>query len=314
MPEERIWERHRGQVLDSVGGYDVVDCRECGFKHVVPIPTPADLDEAYRGDYYSKEKPLYLERAREDLEWWETVYDDRYTTMEGLLPPDRRSLVEIGSGPGFFLAHGQRRGWSVLGVEPSRQAAQHSRDMGLDVVEEFLDDSTVEGLGTFDAIHASEVLEHIPDPREMVHLFGRLLAPGGVVCVCVPNDYNPFQTVLRDARGFSPWWVAPPHHINYFDPGSLRGLLEDAGFDVVLTESTFPIDIFLLMGDDYIGNDEVGRAAHSRRKSFESALVEGDRNDLKRDLYRALAGIGIGREVVVYAVKRATSAETPGDS
>jgi SAM-dependent methyltransferase len=309
MTESKTWQDHSGAVLDSVDGFDVIECERCGFKHIVPIPTPEELDEAYRGDYYSKEKPLYLERARVDLDWWETVYADRYDTLESLLGPDRRELVEIGSGPGFFLAHGKKRGWSTLGVEPSRQAAQHSRDMGLEIVEEFLDDKSVAGLGTFDALHASEVLEHVPDPHAMVRSINRLLRPGGVACVCVPNEYNPFQGVLREVRGFEPWWVAPPHHINYFDVASISALLKGAGFDVAIRESTFPIDSFLLMGENYIGDDALGRQCHLRRKTFEQALVAGGRNDLKRALFRAFADLGVGREIVVYGVKKKSNSE-----
>ena len=31
------------------------------------------------------------------------------------------------------------------------------------------------------------------------------------------NEYNPFQIALRDNCGYEPWWLSPPHHINYFN-------------------------------------------------------------------------------------------------
>jgi SAM-dependent methyltransferase len=199
--------------------------------------------------------------------------------------------------------HGNRRGWQTLGFEPSRQAAEYSRSLGLEVVEDFLTPETARQLGTFDAIHASEVFEHLPNPKEMAGHLRDLLAPGGVLCLCVPNDYSPIQATLRNACGYSPWWVAPPHHVNYFDGDSLEKLLTAAGLDVVLREATFPIDLFLLMGENYVGDDELGRRCHARRKTLELNLVAGGRNDLKRRLYRALAEFGIGREVIMYAVK-----------
>jgi len=301
MSEQVNWEGHAGGLVDTAGEYRVIECETCGFKHIVPIPTPDELDEAYRGDYYSKEKPLYLNRTQEDLDWWETVYSDRYDALEDLLAPDRRRLLEVGSGPGYFLAHGARRGWDVIGVEPSRQAAEHSRKMGLNVVEEFLTEDLRDQLGRFDAIHASQVFEHLPDPRGMLALVRRMLEPGGVLCLSVPNDYNPLQTVLRQTRGFTPWWVAPPHHVNYFDFTSFSRLLESEGYAIVGTESTFPMEMFLLMGDNYVGDDEMGRECHRRRKMLELSLAEGGCNELKRDIFRALAALGIGREVVVYA-------------
>jgi 2-polyprenyl-3-methyl-5-hydroxy-6-metoxy-1,4-benzoquinol methylase len=107
-------------------------------------------------------------------------------------------------------------------------------------------------------VHMSEVLEHIPDPRGILQIARSLLAPEGLICVVAPNGYNPFQYALRTACGYQPWWVAPPHHINYFDFDSLSQLLLNGGFEVVLKEAIFTIDMFLLMGDNYIGKDALG--------------------------------------------------------
>jgi len=304
MTEMREWQSHKGVVLDSVKGFDVIECETCGFKHIVPIPTPEELQAVYRQEYYSVEKPLYLERVREDLDWWNLVYSERYDTFEELLRPYRRRILDVGSGPGFFLQHGKERGWQTLGIEPSTQAAAHSRELGLEIVEDFLTEETVDELGTVDVVHMSEVLEHIPDPRGMLKIVKDLLAPGGLICVVVPNDYNPFQYALREVCGYEPWWVAPPHHINYFDFNSLSQLFENCGFKVVLSEATFPIDMFLLMGDNYVGNDALGRQCHAKRKAFEQNLTAAGLSVMKRQLYQAFAAIGIGREVTVFAEKQ----------
>lgn len=300
----REWKDHRGEILDSVKGFDVIECQTCSFKHIVPIPTPAEMDKAYRQEYYSVEKPLYLERYQEDLDWWNLVYSERYDTFEKFLPSHRRRILDVGSGPGFFLLYGKQRAWQVLGIEPSIQAASHSRELGLKIIEDFLTEETARQLGTFDVVHMSEVLEHIPDPRGMMRLARNLLAPGGLLCVVVPNDYNPFQYALRKACGYEPWWVAPPHHINYFDFYSLSGLFKKTGFKVILQEATFPIDMFLLMEDNYVGNDDLGRQCHAKRKNFERNLVKAGYGDFKRKLYHSIAGIGLGRELVIVGRRR----------
>jgi SAM-dependent methyltransferase len=220
--------------------------------------------------------------------------------LESHLPASARRILDVGSGPGFFLKCGTERGWTAVGVEPSRQAAAHARSLGLEIVEEFLSESNVDSLGQFDVVHMHEVLEHIGDPRQMLGLAHRLLKPGGILCVIVPNDYNPFMDALRKG-GFEPWWVAPPHHVNYFDVASLRDFVASVGFAPVHVTSTFPIEMFLLMGDNYIGDDEVGRRAHKRRMAMEHALAGGGGAKLKSDWYAAMAKLGLGREAVVYA-------------
>ncbi|MFB3917620.1 MAG: class I SAM-dependent methyltransferase [Terriglobales bacterium] len=302
--QRREWNDHSGALLDSVKGFDLIACEVCRFKHIVPIPSESELEAEYRHEYYRREKPLYLERTREDLEWWELVYGERYDTFEAMLPPSRRRILDIGSGPGFFLAHGKRRGWQTVGIEPSSQATAHSRALELEVHEEFLSQDTAARLGSFDVVHMSEVLEHIPDPQRFLQLVASMLGPGGVICVAVPNDYNPLQAALREACGYSPWWVAPPHHINYFDFESLADLLRHTGFSVVAREATFPIELFLLMGDNYVGNDSLGRQCHARRKRFELNLAAAGMTSLKRKLFQSLADLGIGREALLVGVRQ----------
>jgi len=297
------WKNHYGQVLDTKNGFDVIECESCGFKHIIPIPTKEELKNIYRNKYYTKEKPLYLERACQDLEWWNLTYSDRYDTFEENLSNNRRSILDIGSGPGFFLLYGKKRGWNVLGVEPSKQAAEHAKSLGLKIIEEFMDHSLASKLDKFDVVHMSEVLEHIPDPIDTLKIAYDLLKPNGLLCVSVPNDYNPFQQILREVYEYKSWWVAPPHHINYFDFESLEKLLEKIGFKIILKEATFPIDIFLLMGDNYVGNDVLGRKCHKKREQFELSLNKGKYNDLKRRLYRCFAEMGIGREILIIGKK-----------
>jgi SAM-dependent methyltransferase len=303
MTKQIAWQDHVGEALDDANGFTVIECDGCRFKHIVPIPTPAELEHVYGHEYYATEKPLYIQRHLEDREWLDLVYAERYVAFERLLGARRRRLLDVGSGPGLFLKHGVARGgWEVRGIEPASQAVAHSRGIGLDVTQGFLDVGTAASLGTFDVVHMNEVLEHLPDPRAMLGLVHGLLDPGGLVALMVPNDYSPFQAALRDACGMPPWWVAPPHHVNYFDVDSIQRLLAER-FEVVAVETSFPIDLFLLMGDNYVGNDQLGRACHAKRKQFELALARADKSALRQEMYRRLAGLGIGRDVFVIARK-----------
>jgi SAM-dependent methyltransferase len=297
------WKEHKGVMLDSVEGFEVIDCSTCGFKHIIPIPTAEEIENAYRQRYYSTEKPLYFEHTKEDLDWWNLVYGERYDLFEKLLPSESRRILDVGSGPGFFLLHGKQRSWQTMGIEPSKQAVAYSRKLGLEIVEDFLTEQVAEKLGVFDVIYMSNVLEHIPNPKEMLILAAGMISSDGLLYIDVPNDYNPFQYVLRTGCGYRPWWVSPPHHINYFDFDSLERLFTSCGFDVVSRHTTFPIDIFLLMGDNYVGNDALGRQCHSKRKVLEFNLAKAGMGDLKRKLYKAFASLGIGREAQIIGRK-----------
>jgi len=300
----KIWKGHFGNLLTSKNGFDVINCEQCRFNHIIPIPTEAELEKIYKDEYYTSEKPLYIERMQEDKDWWELVYNDRYDTFESYLNENRRKILDVGSGPGYFLNYGRKRGWDVTGIAPSKQAFEFStKELGLSVLNTYLKDSTKDKIGRYDVIHMSEVLEHIPDPIGLLKTAYEKLNSGGLICIVVPNDYNPFQLSLEISNGFEPWWVAPPHHINYFNFESLSGLMEANGFEIVLKEATFPIDMFLLMGKNYVGNDEIGRECHHYRKTFELNLAKANSNYLKREIYCSLAKMNVGREIILIGKK-----------
>ena len=92
-------------------------------------------------------------------------------------------------------------------------------------------------------------------------------------------------------------------HLNYFDYESLSGLLARRGLHEIDRLASFPIEMFLLMGEDYVGNSEVGSECHGRRMRFERSLIEtGQRGELMQ-IYRALARAGVGRTCGILARK-----------
>lgn len=295
------WQGHSGPVLATVAGYDVIACTQCGFRHVTPLPTAEDMAAAYRDTYYTDEKPAYLSEAEADQRWAALLQADRLTLFEEILGPQRRSLLDIGSGPGFFLKVAGERGWNALGIEPSRQAAAFARSHGATVVEGFFDAETAPGLGQFDVVHLNNVLEHIPDPAGLLRLARERIAPGGLICITVPNDFTPLQSAAAATADIGPWWVAPPHHLNYFDFDSAEGLLRHLGFSVVERTTSFPMELFLLMGETYVGNPALGRTCHAKRMAFDTALQSAGEGATRRTFYKALAAAGIGREVVIVA-------------
>lgn len=293
--------KHNGPRIARAKNHDIIECFTCGFKHALPLPDPAALEREYRENYYAEEKPNFIAHAGEDQAWFELAQNDRLEIFEKLLPPSRRRLLDIGCGPGFFLATAIKRGWTGHGFEPSRQAAAHARSLGATVTEGFFGKDSKPG--SFDAVNLTNVLEHVPDPLAILTAATALLEPGGVLCVGVPNDFSPFQIAARSAMNSGDWWVAPPHHLNYFDFDSLSALLSGLGLDARERTTSFPMEAFMMMGENYVSDPALGRACHNKRKRFDFAFEAAGLKDTRRDFYRALAKLGIGREAVVVATK-----------
>jgi SAM-dependent methyltransferase len=284
-----------------VDGWAVVDCLACGFAHLDPLPAPEALRDTYRRHYYDSVKPDYLAKEASEQGYWRLEHDDKLDAFATLGARSPGRLLDVGCSGGFFLAHAAGRGWDVLGIEPSAQAAAHARGLGVPVVERFLDELDWAALGTFDAVHLKLVLEHLPDPAAVLAAVHARLRPGGVLCVQVPNDFNALQAAVRATLDTSPWWVAPPYHVNYFDFASLERLCARTGFRPLRRDTNFPMEAFVLMGELYVGDDTVGRACHRRRMALEQRLAAAGLDDLRRRCYAALAAADLGREANVYA-------------
>ena len=79
----------------------------------------------------------------------------------------------------------------------------------------------------------------------------------------VPNDFSELQSAAKRSRGKNKqWWVKLPDHINYFDFDSISKLLTNNRFHVVDELGDFPMEFFIMFGDDYIDNPEVGKWCH----------------------------------------------------
>ncbi len=294
---------HSGATIDTVDGIDVIECASCGFKHVLPLPSQEELDALYKDEYYSSDKPQYLKDSEEDQAWWEMTYRQYFKLFDKHLSKTDRRLLEIGSGPGFFLKVGKELGWDVLGIEPSKQAAVYSEQFNVTVVHDFFNEESASKLGKFDLIFMDTLLEHVPDPTSTIALCHSLLNPKGLLCIISPNDYNPLQKTLREDANYSPWWVVPRHHLNYFNFDSIRALLEKEHLDVVESQGTFPMEFFLLCGDNYVGNGPLGREVHGKRKAFEQLMLASN-PDLLHSFYQWLGSQGLGRSFFVIGQKR----------
>src|SRR5690606_34245369 len=111
------------------------------------------------------------------------------------------SLLDVGTGTGFFLKAMKSREWEVTGTEKSPQARIFAKEkLNLDL----LDHQGLFGLADqrFDVITLWHVLEHIHRLNENMEAYFRLLKPNGKLIIAVPNR-NAF-----DARVYRKFWAA----------------------------------------------------------------------------------------------------------
>jgi SAM-dependent methyltransferase len=250
----------------------------------------------YESTYYQELNPGWLEKDRSEQPFWDLEHADKLADWRAILGRDSGALLDVGCSGGLLLEYAASQGWRAEGIEPSDTAVAEARANGLTVHAALYQDVDLPA-ESFDVVHCKLVAEHLPDPARFLAWAARLLRPGGVVTIHVPNDFNPLQLAARDALGLEDWWVAPPFHLNYFTFESLERLLLRCGFRPAGRDTTFPMEWFLLMGENYVADPELGSSAHARRMLLESRL---EALGQRRPLHAQLASEGVGREAIVH--------------
>ena len=290
----------------------MIDCRNCKFIHVIPIPSNQELNLFYNNEFYQKTKPNYIQDNEKEMNYLNSTFDEKLVTIEKLISSKSKRILDIGSGPGFFLRRAKRRGWDVIGVEPSPLACNYAKEQNIPTIQKFFHEVTPNEIGKFDAIHTFDVLEHVNNPIAVIEKAYSLLKKNGVIVVEVPNDFNPLQKLAQKTLKKKEWWVTLSswsknsgniQHLNYFNFSSISDLLKRTGFKIIIKESTFPLELFLLMGQDYIKNPKIGKKIHLGRIQLEKNFEKGNAMQMKKTIYQKLAEVGIGRTAIIYAKK-----------
>jgi SAM-dependent methyltransferase len=276
---------------------------------VDPLPSPEALAAFYAGEYYQGSHGVYEQRYSDQELAHRQLLSRALIHALGDAGAKGGALLEIGCGEGFFLKAARDAGYDIQGLEFSDHGLKSQHPELLDDVR-FGDafaalDQMIAEASAVDVCVMEHVLEHVLDPEGLLARLPRLLNPGGLIAITVPNDFSLVQVEARDLglidRDF---WVNPPQHLNYFNGDNLPRLLNRMGFEVVSGFASFPIDWFLHHpGSNYVADPEAGKPAHHARMVLDQLLA---RNGLDEFLAfgRALFACGAGRSITVTARTR----------
>ena len=112
-----------------------------------------------------------------------------------LLTLKNKSVLELGSGSGLFVAYLRKNGVESYGVEPEEGAFKSSK---LLLRENNLPNCIKNGFGEripfkdnyFDIVVSFQVLEHTQDPLKVLEQSRRVLKKGGLIYFVVPNYHS----------------------------------------------------------------------------------------------------------------------------
>jgi SAM-dependent methyltransferase len=291
--------------------YKVINDPEYGFLRVEPVPTQQEVEKFYADEFYSA-NAVYFNNSALSLQLeqkgffdsrWESIYNIANNFFEGNIA--NKSVFDIGFGFAQALLYLKTKGLVVSGLEPSKEGVDYALSHGVEAYHVGIEDFDCVGSQTFEMVLLLNVLEHLRNPVDTLqNIKTQLLKSNGLLVIDVPNDFNDFQVIANEEYNLNEWWVYPPNHINYFSPTSLKKLLADCGYEVVHCESSFPLDMFLMFGDVYVGNSTLGRECHNKRVQFEALMRKHNKHEKLSKLYQALADLDLGRTFTIYATPK----------
>jgi SAM-dependent methyltransferase len=143
--------------------------------------------------------------------------------------PGKR-VLDLGCRTGAVTQH-FLPGNEVVGIDVDRAALEQAEERGIEPVHANVEDPLPFADGSFDAVVAGELLEHVRDPERLVAEARRVLRAAGVLAGSVPNAYR-LQSRLLFLAGRPP--EDDPTHLRMYSAGMIRRLL--AGFDEVTVD------------------------------------------------------------------------------
>ena len=209
--------------FDYISGetFQIARCRRCA--QVVTLPVPADIGRYYPAGYYGDKQgrrfPVVMEWLQERLYVWRSG-----------------QVLYIGCWRCLLLRAFQQQGCDVTGTEFSDGACRFAREvLKLPVRVGLLPDLNFPA-NSFDIVVMWHVLEHVSDPRPMVAEVARILRPGGMFLVAVPDFGSPEAQLTKGG-----WFhLDCPRHLSHHTRESLSRILQEAGLAPAWVSSLAP--------------------------------------------------------------------------
>ncbi|MBI1969214.1 class I SAM-dependent methyltransferase [Candidatus Woesearchaeota archaeon] len=198
----------------------LLQCMKCGIIILKNIPPQKIVNSYYGGGFYDEQG----ERFHPLLE--KLVFLFRYGRARKVIQlAGKGRVLDVGFSRGIMLSLLRERGWESYGITNSRNVFLHGKKIRIRVRHGELPKASFPS-AFFDIITFWHVLEHVRGPILYIRECRRILKPGGVVIIEVPNIGS------TSARWFRCNWLGLdlPRHLYHFTPASLQYLLEKEHF------------------------------------------------------------------------------------
>lgn len=216
--------------------YLVVQCLNCGYYYVYPKIEFSENDWSvlYDDEYFPPMTKRHENERRKDRK-------KRISNISKLVNRKHQRFLDIGCGEGLVLLDALAQGWEVSGIDIVDNRIDDARRSEINFLKSDLLSANYQS-DYFDSIFIDSVLEHVLNPADYLSEIKRILKPGGVVYIGVPNE----DCLLNDVRELifnitnktdlsgkiKPF--SEPYHVGGFNKRSLKYAMDLFSLDVLI--------------------------------------------------------------------------------
>jgi 2-polyprenyl-3-methyl-5-hydroxy-6-metoxy-1,4-benzoquinol methylase len=196
------------------------------------MPPYEELAALYEGDYFGRRGATGYDDYAEQEEEYGASFQEEVRLLRRYLTSGR--VLDVGCGYGYFLEAAEAAGFEGHGIDVSAKAVQETaRRLPGRVHHGDVRDCPALGPEEFDVVFVSHLIEHIPEPVSFVAALSRILKASGIAIFVTPNIHSPLARLSRSR------WVSlkVPEHVAYYNPETIRRLLEEGGLEVIGMET-----------------------------------------------------------------------------
>lgn len=204
-------------MFTKVKEYVIKKCSNCGFGFTENTKLQDVL--YHRDDEYIQEEELF-----------KNIFQKRVDIITKLAKPGK--VLEVGCSTGLLLSLLKSKGWDVMGVEPSKKAAEVAKGRGINTIVGIFEN--VKFTEKFDLIIFNHVLEHVENPELILEKCYKILSPKGVVLISLPN----FDSLSAKIQQENWPLLLPNEHLWHFTPKALKMLLKNLNFGIIYEEES----------------------------------------------------------------------------
>ena len=208
----------------------LVSCASCGFVSADVALSAEELKALYGRQYFQGEE--YRDYIDDRLVIEKHFLSRLKKLLEFVPNPQNKSIFEIGSAYGFFLAVAQKYFATVEGVDISTDAVMFARqELHLPVAEaDFLDYTPSRSV---DVACLWDTVEHLESPHLYLEKLSGVMSAGGIIAITTGD----VGSAVARMRGRHWRQIHPPTHLHYFSKQTLTDLLTRHGFRVCYSGS-----------------------------------------------------------------------------